>query len=432
MNLRNVGLVLKREYLQRLRSPAFIIGTVLGVVAVVALAFLPSLLNLLNQESTTKIAVVDPKNLIYPYLPIQTGPTPTPLPTSVTQASLPVASGIQFVKPDTTDEAALAQQVNAGKLSAYVIVNGDSASDASFTVHVKDRPGTAVSTQFSALLTAAVVQAKMAELGITAQQAQVLFSTPKVTVAPIVGGTLKNQSLVEQSTLLVYVLLIFLYVTILMYGLQVAMGVVEEKSSRIMEILVTAVKPVDLMMGKVVGIGMAGLTQAGIVVAAGLALLTAGSSLGSSLSSSGVDIALVPAGILVLFLVFFLLGYLLFAALYGAFGSLVSRTEDVNGITGPLTIVMVGVYLVSIYALSNPDAEYIKWLSFVPFFTPMLMFIRAALSNPSIWEVLASIVLLAVTTLLFTWLAAKIYRVGVLMYGKRPSFREIFRLLRTT
>ncbi len=109
--------------------------------------------------------------------------------------------------------------------------------------------------------------------------------------------------------------------------------------------------------------------------------------LSGAISTSGVDIALVPASTLVLFLVFFLLGYLLFAALYGALGSLVSRTEDVNSITGPLTIVMVGVYLVSISALGNPDADYIRWLSFVPFFTPMLMFIRVALSNPPIWEI---------------------------------------------
>jgi ABC-2 type transport system permease protein len=435
MNFRSVAIVLKREYLQRLRSPGFIIGAVLGVLAVVALAFLPSLLNLLNQPSTTKVAVVDPHNLIYPYLPIQTESTstPTPVPASAAQSALPAASGIiQFSKADTPDEAALSQRVNAGNLDGYVIVNGDQASSVSFTYHVKDRPGTTTAIQLANILTAATTQAKLAQLGITAQQALALFSTPKVTVEPIVAGTLKNQSVVAQSTLLVYVLLLFLYITILMYGLQVAMGVVEEKSSRIMEILVTAVRPVELMMGKVVGIGLAGLTQAGIVVVAGLMLLAIGGSLSSAISTSGVDIALVPAGTLILFLVFFLLGYLLFAALYGALGSLVSRTEDVNSITGPLTIVMVGVYLISIAALSNPDADYIKWLSFVPFFTPMLMFIRVALSNPPIWEIALSIALLIAAIFLCTWLAAKIYRIGVLMYGKRPSFRDVFRMLRTT
>jgi len=433
MNFHSVALVLKREYLQRLRSPGFIIGTVLGVLAVVALAFLPSLLNLLNQPSTTRVAVVDPRNLIYSYLPVQTVPTPTALPTSTSQSALPAASGIIiFSKADTADETTLSQRVTAGTLDGYVIVNGDQASNVSFTYHVKDRPGTTTAIQLATLLSAATTQAKLRQLGITAQQAQALFSTPKVTVEPIVAGTLKNQSVVEQSTLLVYVLLIFLYVTILMYGLQVAMGVVEEKSSRIMEILVTAVRPVELMMGKVVGIGLAGLTQAGIVVVAGLLLLAIGGSLSSAISTSGVNIALVPASTLILFLVFFLLGYLLFAALYGALGSLVSRTEDVNSITGPLTIVMVGVYLVSISALGNPDADYIKWLSFVPFFTPMLMFIRVALSNPPIWEIALSIVLLVAAIFLCTWLAAKIYRIGVLMYGKRPSFRDVFCMLRTT
>jgi ABC-2 type transport system permease protein len=110
----------------------------------------------------------------------------------------------------------------------------------------------------------------------------------------------------------------------------------------------------------------------------------------------------------------------------------VSRSEDVNGITGPLTIVMVGVYFISIYALSNPDAEYIKWLSFIPFFTPMLMFIRVALDSPALWEIFLSIILMVVAIFLCTWLAAKIYRIGVLMYGKRPSFRDVFRMLRTT
>src|SRR5437870_2977388 len=117
MNFRSVALVLKREYVQRLRSAGFIIGAVLGVVAVVALAFLPSLLNLLNQPSTTKVAVVDPHNLIYSYLPLQTGPTPTPTPTptpapaSTTESVLPVASGIiQFIKADTNDESVLSQR----------------------------------------------------------------------------------------------------------------------------------------------------------------------------------------------------------------------------------------------------------------------------------------------------------------------------------
>jgi len=131
------------------------------------------------------------------------------------------------------------------------------------------------------------------------------------------------------------------------------------------------------------------------------------------------------------FLVFFVLGYLLFASIYAALGSLVNRSEEVNSITTPVTIIMVGTYLLSIYSLGNADSELVRWLSFVPFFTPMLMFIRVALSNPAWWELLISVVLLALSSLFFAWVAAKIYRIGVLLYGKRPSFREVGRLLRS-
>ncbi|MEO8286401.1 MAG: ABC transporter permease [Chloroflexota bacterium] len=430
MNFNHIRLVVKREYLQRVRVPGFIIGTVLGVFGIVALAFLPTFLNLLDNQSATRVAVVDPRNIIFPYLPVQTSPTPTPAPSS--QQNVPsISTGLNFSKADTEDQTVLSQRITDGKLDAYVVVNGDNADNATYTFHAKDRPGTTTSTQLTALLSGASIQAKLAALGISPAQAQTLFTPPQLRIEPIVGGTLKDEKTYFQSVALVYVLLILLYVTILMYGIQVAMGVVEEKSSRIMEILVTAVRPLDLLLGKVLGVGLAGLTQYGLWVVAGLVVLLFSGS-GGSTGGTGLDVASVPAGTLFAFLIFFVLGYLLFAALYAGLGSLVSRSEDVNSVTGPLTIVMVGVYLVSIYALGNPDAEFVRWLSFIPFFTPMLMFIRVALSNPALWEVVLSIVLLAAGALFLTWIAAKIYRVGVLMYGKRPSFREVARLLRTT
>ena len=130
------------------------------------------------------------------------------------------------------------------------------------------------------------------------------------------------------------------------------------------------------------------------------------------------------------FLLFFILGYVLSGAL--ARHSFCLTAEDVNSVTAPLTIINVAVYLVSIYALSDPEASFVKILSFVPFFTPMLMFIRVALGTVAIWEFVLGVVLVLAMSYLLTWFAAKIYRVGVLLYGKRPSVREIVRLMRTT
>ena len=435
MRLRNIQLVLKREYLQRVRSPGFIIGTVVGALGLVALSFVPALFSLLNQSSAAKVAVVDPNNLVYPYLEVLSRPTPTPLAgqpeIGTTPTGLSLTQSIRFVKAETDDQQALAEQVEKGDIQAYLVVRGDKPSNATFTYYAQDRPGGLEAAQLNTMLSLALTQGKLREFGITPEQAQALFSPPDLKVEPIVGAVLKDEDVVFQSIILVYALLILLYVTILMYGIQVAMGVVEEKSSRVMEVLITAVRPIELLIGKVLGLGLAGLTQYALWVGSGLMVLLLGGVLGGAAQGAGIDVAAVPAGTLLSFLLFFILGYLLFAAMYAALGSLVNKVEDVNNVTAPLTIMMVGVYLVSIYSLSNPDAEFVRWLSFVPFFTPMLMFIRVALGSVAIWEFVLAVGLLAGAAYLLTWIAAKIYRVGVLLYGKRPSFREITRLLRT-
>jgi ABC-2 type transport system permease protein len=434
MNFRNLLLVLKREYLQRVRSPGFIIGTVVGILGLAALAFVPALISLLDQSSTAKVAVVDRNDIVYSTLELLSKPTPTPVPgsTPAPQTGLSVGSPIRFSKATTTDPAALDAQVSNGDITAYLIVEGDKASTATFTYHAKNRPGNLAASQLSAYLNAALTQAKLKEFGVSAQQAQSLYSPPELKVVPVGGGVLKDQNAQVQSAALVYVLLILLYVVILMYGLQVAMGVVEEKSSRVMELLITAIRPIELMAGKILGIGAAGLTQAGLWVASGLVVLLFRNVLGDAVGGIGIDVASVPLPTLLSFLLFFILGYVLYAAMYAALGSLVSKTEDVNSVTAPLTIINVAVYLVSIYALSDPEATFVKILSFVPFFTPMLMFIRVALGTVAIWEFVLGVVLVLAMSYLLTWFAAKIYRVGVLLYGKRPSVREIVRLMRAT
>jgi ABC-2 type transport system permease protein len=426
-------LILKREYFQRVKSPGFIVGTVVGVLGLAALGFLPTLLTMLDQNTASKIAVVDPRNIVYPYLEVLSQPTPTPVPGQApSTGQLPLTQSIDFIEAETEDQAVLAEQVNEGEITAYLVVNGDKPSNATFTYYGTDRPDGLEAAQLNAYLSAALTQGKLQEFGVTPEQAQALFAPAELTVEPIPGAELVDETARLNSTALVYFLLIGLYILILMYGVQVAMGVVEEKSSRVMEMLITAVRPIELMAGKVLGVGAAGMTQAGLWVLSGLVLLLFGGVLGSAVSGIGIDVASVPALTLLAFLTFFILGYLLYAAMYAALGSLVSKVEDVNSITAPLTIVNVGVYLVSFYALADPDAQLVRILSFVPFFTPMVMFIRVALGSAAIWEFAVGAVLVAITSYGLTWLAARIYRVGVLLYGKRPSVGEIVRLLRTT
>ena len=427
MNLHHIALIIKREYLERLRSPGFIIGTILGVLGIAGLSFAPTLLQAISQETTLKVAIVDPRNLVFPYLPKETGESSAP----TDQSGASLTARMQLNKADTDDTKVLSDRIRDGKLGAYVVVSGTKASNIGFELHTKDRPATVTSSRLLLLLSAAATQAKIRETGITPVQAQALFSTPQMKIQPIVGGTLKDEKAVFQSQFLVYALLLLLYGTTVMYGVAVAMGVVYEKSTRVMEVLITSVRPIELMLGKIFGIGLAGLTQYALWVSMGFGGLALSSKLGKGGTGSQLELASVPPTTLIAFLVFFVLGYLIYAALYAALGSLVNKTEDVNSVTTPITLVVVAAYLLSLLALGNPDAVYVKWLAFVPLLSPMLMFIRVALSNPEWWEPVLAVVLLIATILLFAWLAAKIYRIGVLLYGKRPSFREIGRLLRT-
>lgn len=432
INIRHIMLIIKREYMERLRSPGFIIGTVVGVLAIIALSFLPMLFNLLDKQTTQKIAVVDTRNLIYPY--IEAAQNATPIVTSPSDASAQAASVTQasviFMRADSADPQALSQQVTNGSVNGYIVVEGDKASNATFGLHMKDRPSDLLNARIQLALSSAATQARIKESGLTNAQIAALYAPVKVNVQPIVGGSLKDEKLVFQSQALVYFLLILLYGTMVMYGVQVATGVVFEKSSRVMEVLITSVKPLELMLGKVLGIGLLGLTQYAIWIAGGAGAYIFGMLTNNGKGGPSVDIASVPPSTLVYFLVFFMLGYLVYAAIYAALGSLVNKTEDVNSITTPLTLLLVATYLISLASLANPDADYVRWLSFVPFVSPMLMFMRVALGNYSWWEPTLAILLLLAATFFFAWVAAKIYRVGVLLYGKRPSFREIGRLIR--
>lgn len=431
MNLRHIRLIMKREYMERLRSPGFIIGTVLGMLLFAGLSFLPQLLKVLDQQSSQKIAVVDPRNLVFPYIPKDTGTLPISTQAeSSDQPQTPLDVKINFVRADSASEQTLSEEIRQGKINAYITVQGDRASSVSLTYHAKDRPSALVSARVLSLLNSALTESRIREAGLTSAQVEALFAPPDFKVAPVVGGSLTDERVLLQSQALVYFLLVLLYGSMVVYGVQVATGVVFEKSSRVMEVLITSVRPIELMLGKIVGIGLVGLTQTGLWVVVGFAaFFISGVARGGS--QLPVDVTSVPPATLIYFLVFFLLGYLAYAALYAALGSLVNKTEDVNSITMPVTLLLVANYFLSIASLGNPDAEYVKWLAFLPVLTPMLMFIRVALGSVGWWEPLLAVALLIATILFFAWLGAKIYRVGVLLYGKRPSFREIGRLLRT-
>jgi ABC-2 type transport system permease protein len=214
-----------------------------------------------------------------------------------------------------------------------------------------------------------------------------------------------------------------------MYGITVMRGVIEEKSSRIVEVIASSVKPTQMMMGKLIGIGLVGLTQYAIWVGSAAAITAFGASM---VASRGLTMPKLPISLLIYFVIFFLLGYFLYATLYAMVGAMVSTEEEAQQAQMPVTMLIVVPMLLFGMVMNNPSSGMSIGLSMVPFFAPTLMMMRISLVNPPMWQVLTSIGGMVVAILAAVWLAARIYRVGILMYGKRPSIAELGRWLRYT
>jgi ABC-2 type transport system permease protein len=246
---------------------------------------------------------------------------------------------------------------------------------------------------------------------------------------------------------------------IFMYGVQVLRGVIEEKSNRIIEVIISSVKPFQLMMGKIIGIALVGLTQFILWVVLTLSITAAAQTfiLKDKYSSEEVlkevnmstqlmqqtqntkNIRNVDSNeildilkqinytlILLVFLFYFMGGYLLYGAMFAAIGAAVDNEADTQQFMLPITIPLVFAFIVAQMAMQNPEGPMAFWFSIVPFTAPVVMMVRVAYAVP-VWELVLSMILLTITFILTTWLAARIYRVGILMYGKKPTYKEMWK-----
>lgn len=222
----------------------------------------------------------------------------------------------------------------------------------------------------------------------------------------------------------VYVLMTLFFFSAMLTGNMIASEVTSEKSSRVMEILITSVSPLTQMFGKVIGVFLVGLLQIGVFgVTIAINLMLPHNR--DVLAGFDLDFSQMPLDVLFYGLIFYILGYFLYALLYAAVGSIVSRTEDLGQAVTPLTMLSLAAFYIGIFSLNSTNSLLMKISSFVPFTSPTTMIARIGLGEIAFWEILLSLALLIASIFFFGWLSAKIYRTGVLMYGKRPSMKEL-------
>jgi ABC-2 type transport system permease protein len=228
-----------------------------------------------------------------------------------------------------------------------------------------------------------------------------------------------------QTFMLAYVFMMIIYVTVLMYGIYVMRGVLEEKSSHVVEVIISTVKPFELMLGKILGIGAVGLTQ--FLIWAILMAAISAPGMVSAMGMGDIGLPTIPIQLLFFFVVFFVLGFLLYGTLYAGIGAAFDTEQEAQNFQGLVTMLLIVPMVLMIQIINQPDGTLSVVLSMFPFFTPMLMFLRMTLVPVPAWQVAASVVLMLGAILASTWIVAKIYRVGILMHGSKPKLKDLIR-----
>jgi len=426
--LPNAWYVAVREYRSRATSRSFLIGTVILAAIAFAATQLPVLIDVAEGTSRTRVAVV-----------VRANNMPSDSAVAIT-GTLNGQTGTSHRAFDVSwyqggDAAAAQKSLEDGKIDALLVVDRDPASEnLSFTLRT-DMPSDG--QPVIAITSAATYLALDDGLARAGTSIGALQKT-KVTVLPVLGssaGAANSISREISTNLLSTGLIVLIFMAIVTYGTWVATSVAEEKGSRVMELMLNATTPLQMLAGKVIGNGGAGLTQYGIILGAVIVgLLTQGPIHRAVVSGSSTSDAFGGLSVPVLgaFVVLFVLGFLLYSLLYAALGSMVSRQEDVQSATSPLMMLVMIGYFMSIFGLSAIDEAWVRIASFVPFFSPYLMLARVSVGHVEVWEFGLAIGFLLVAIAIALVVAARIYSAGVLLYGQRVGFRQILKAARVS
>lgn len=404
----------------KLRTKSFIITTLILAILLVVVGNLPYLLN--------KLGAGDEKATTVGYIAGEQADVITGL----QQFFQLQGEQATIVFEQASSEQAAKELLESGDISGFITFKDNAAAGFPDAVYHSDNAfGSSTSSSLKAALQMVKNELVLRDFGLTDQQKIILqtpvqLSSEKVSFTNEEGKTAEEQGIAMG---LVYVLIILLFMTVMISGQLIATEITAEKSSRVMEIIVTSVAPLKQMFGKIIGTFIVSIVQLIVLIGALVANLMLPHNV-DAIKGFGIDLSKIDSSLLVYAVFFYLIGFFLYATLFAAIGSIVSRTEDLGQAVMPVTMLTLAGFYIAIFGMNSPESTLVVVSSYFPFFTPFLMFMRIGLTEPALWEIALSIGILIVTTLFIGWLSAKIYRTGVLMYGKRPSMKELFKAMK--
>jgi|SRR5580704_55043 ABC-2 type transport system permease protein len=414
--MRATWVIARREFLERVRTKWFAAMTILGPVLMIGLIVIPVMLASTGTKGA-KVAIVDDTGALGDKL--------------VTQFAGSHQHWKAHVVPSTTTDEELRAQIRKKELSGYLRIPKDAFAQGEIVYRGDNATNQTVQYELHKDITAAMLEVRGKRFNLDQTQLAELLTAPKISTLHTNGETEGENG--EATFFLGYIIALILYMVITIYGVNVMRSVVTEKSSRVVELMVAATKPTSMMAGKILGVGGAGLAQIAIWLGVGglalanrdalLGLFGASASGAAALPSlGGLDIAIVIA--------FFMGGFLFYSTMYAAVGAMVASEQDSQQAQLPITMLLV-IGMVSMTAITgDPRGHTSQLMTLIPFWSPMLMPLRYLLGGASLGEVAVSFGIVVLAMAIVARAAAKIYRVGILMYGKRPGLGELVRWLR--
>ena len=456
MNLHIISLIIGREYKTRVKKKSFILITFLGPVFFAAMCLLPSLIMIGAKEETKTIAVVDKSGLVMP--------------------ALEDSKSLKYVDFSMLEVDSLKANMSEMGIDAVLSISALDENTKNLTAEAfSEKPlGVDATEVMSDRINSAVQDYRIASYGIEDLASIMKDVKPNIKLKSYTIDEQGKEAISESEVYMIVSMLLgmVIYMFIALFCGMVMSSVIEEKSSRVVEVLVSSVKSTELMFGKIIGVALVALTQfllwilltAGIVGIVGgimgkdkLAGMTSDptemvQAMGvdaAQLDAAGVDVNAMAASasedglgavlstlgnlplgkILISFIIFFVFGYLLYASLFAAIGSAVENEGDSQQLQMPLTIPLLLGFFIAFYAFKAPDSALVFWGSMIPFTSPIVMLARIPYGVAT-WELVLSIILLVATFVVCAWISARIYKVGILMFGKKSTWKDLFKWMK--
>ncbi|NJD20411.1 MAG: ABC transporter permease [Gemmatimonadetes bacterium] len=407
----NVWAVIRREYLQRVRSKWFLISTIGGPLFMIGIMVIPALMATRAERAERNVALVDRTGVLYDRV-----------------APRLEEGGYKVRREEWSEDLLprLSQEVTDDKLGGFLVLGDEALASGSGVFYAAKSPSTLQRLTMRAAVSRSALEKILSDQGV---DADALMSGGELRVEMLSG---QGAGMEDPKFLVAYIGAFFLYMMFLLYSVSVMRATLEEKTSRVVEVIISSMKPWHLMLGKILGVGAVGLTQMAVWV--GSAVLLAGAGLPTLLAARPELASLEKVaeffpgvGLLLMFLIFFLFGYFIFAGLYAAVGAMCNTDEEAQQAQFPVMLLVVVPILFVMQTIQSPNTPMSVGLSLFPFFSPILMFARVSVGAAPAWQIALSFVLMAATVLGVAWVAGRIYKVGILMAGKRPTLPELWR-----